>query len=82
MCVTKYMNKDVKFRLKDGRLTLYSLACGYVQKEGDDENYKQLYMEHSHFHIQAVRAGKIVIWLTYDSNELTKARKDFKNTKI
>ena len=58
------------FYIKNGQLSFYGFACGYVEKSSTSESWKELYMEHSHFH---VRQGK--------SGELTKARKFYNNLK-
>lgn len=47
-----------KFKRKDGQLTAYSFACGYVQEFGDEKGNDskfsvQLYMEHSHYHVRS-----------------------------
>src|ERR1039457_3334405 len=41
--------KEPKFYNKDGSLTKFSLQCGYIEKKG----HAQLYREHECYHIQA-----------------------------
>ena len=76
------METDNKFYNKNGQLSYYGFACGYVEKKQTSTTWKELYMEHSHFH---VRQGKkhegFSIWETFSSNELTKARKFYNQLK-
>lgn len=67
---------------KDGRLTSYGFACGYVQSESKGENYKKLFREHNTYHLIMMAGSERKIWLSYDLNELSKARKDFNNTSL
>ena len=71
-----------KFYNADGSLTAYAFACGYVEKAQKGDNYKTLYKEHNTYHLIMMRGPQRVIWLSYDSNELSKARKDYKNTSL
>lgn len=43
--------KSPKFYNKSGELNHYGLACGYVEKTTKNGIEKQLYMEHSHYHV-------------------------------
>ena len=60
--------KEPKFHNKDGSLTAYSLACGYVQILGDGW---KLYKDGC-YHLQRSNTE----WHTFSS--LTKARKTYK----
>ncbi len=64
---------------KNGQLSAYGLACGYVEKEKTETQWKELYFEHNTIH---VRAGKIggayEVWENFMPNELTKARAFYK----
>ena len=69
-----------KFRNKNGDLSLYSFCCGYVQREEKNNIRKELYMEHSTFHVKKYKIVngdglKLIEWNTYKL--LTPARKDF-----
>lgn len=76
---------EPKFYNKNGTLTRYGLACGYVEKKESVKtgNRKQLYMEHSHFHVTAGEKGeKNSIWEVFTGDELTKARKFYNSIDI
>jgi hypothetical protein len=67
-----------EFYNNNGSLTRYGLACGYVDRKESVKsgNWKELYMEHSHFHVRAGRKdSKFSIWEVFSNDELTKARK-------
>jgi hypothetical protein len=67
----------VKFTNKNGDLTSYAFACGYVQNFHGDNHYATIYMEHSHYHVQLFRHKPFerLNWVTFEQDELTKARK-------
>jgi hypothetical protein len=71
-----------EFYNQDGTLTSYAFACGYVQSKGDKNTYVKLYKEHNTYHLIMIRNNERVIWLSYDSNKLSQARKDYKNTNL
>lgn len=74
---------QIRFKLKNGDLSLYSFLCGYVQEKSNDKWYKKLYMEHEHFHVVYGQHGKrFIIWDVFDRDELTKARKRFSSIKL
>lgn len=59
-------------------LTRYALACGYVDRRTAYGRYKELYMEHEHFHVRTGPIGeRYEVWETFSNDELTKARKYF-----
>ena len=71
-----------KFRNKNGDLTHYALACGYIQIF--DINKMQLHLYHdggSVFHVKLFdhNQGTRVFWHVFDT--LTKARKYWHQTK-
>ena len=74
---------ETKFNNKNGNLSKYSFACGYIDKKNSSTNWKQMYMEHSMF---VVRSGKLneqyEVWEKFESNELTKARKYYNSIKL
>ncbi len=73
----------VRFRLKNGDHSRYALACGYVQEQTNGPHYKKLFMEHSHFHVMAGKHGdRFTTWDTYDADQLTQARKQFRTIKL
>lgn len=73
----------LKFYNKDKSLTAYSFICGYVQRIEKDDKFKELYMEHSHYHVRSGRNGEQVsVWEVFSHNELTKARKLFKSINL
>lgn len=70
---------------KNGQLSSYGLYCGYVdRKENSKTGFsKQMYFEHNCIHIKVSESGfKAHVWETFDSDELTKARKFFNSIKI
>ena len=61
---------------KNGDLSLYALCCGYVIRREYNGSYAELFMEHSHFHVKTGKIGECYKqWDTFNSNELTQARK-------
>jgi len=75
------MKNTPKFYNKNGDLTGYSFACGYVQRKKCKGYYKEIYMEHNHFHIKSGKIGeKWDIWETFDN--LTEARKFYNNLRF
>ena len=71
------MRIEPKFYNKDGiTLTRYSLACGYVQRQVAHGRYRELYMEHEHFHVKSgTVADGYELWETFEGDELKAARK-------
>lgn len=47
--------REPKFYNKDGSLTRYSFACGYVEQK----NGLRLHMEHGVYHVRGFRKGKM-----------------------
>ena len=73
------MNKT-RFKNSDGSLTAYAFACGYIERYKTEHFWFELYKEHSHFHIRFGANGEgWSVWETFESNELTKARKFYKD---
>jgi len=73
-----------KFYNKNGEPSLYSFYCGYVQREEKNNMKKELFMEHSTFHVKVYNIGDVSIdtiaWNSFHS--LTEARKNYKSFKI
>lgn len=74
-----------KFYNKNGDLSLYSFACGYVQREETGNMRKELFLEHSMFHVKVYQLKEglfsdVIFWDTF--NSLTDARKKYKSLKI
>lgn len=65
---------------KNGNLTEYGFACGYVQSEQLGRNKKELYKEHNTYHVRMFRGEERVIWLSYE--KLSEARKEYKSTSL
>ena len=78
------MIMDTKFYNKNGELSFYSFCCGYVQREEKDNIKKELFMEHSVFHVKAYSLNgdfiDTIVWNTFDS--LTEARKNYRSLKL
>ena len=67
------------FTTKSKELSRYALSCGYVQREQTDMRWRELYMEHSHYHVRGGKVGdQFDKWEVFSDTELTKARKLFK----
>jgi len=65
-----------KFKNRDNSLTYYAFACGYIQRKVTDNIYKEIYMEHNHFHVKSgIIDRTYTTWEVFHSNELTKAKK-------
>jgi hypothetical protein len=74
-----------KFYNKNGDLSLYSFCCGYMQSEETERMRKELFLEHSMFHVKAYQLkdglfSDVIFWDTFES--LTDARKNYKSLKI
>lgn len=53
------LNTGPKFYKKNGQLTAYGLACGYIETfELDSENRVSLFREHNVYHIKGFIKGK------------------------
>jgi hypothetical protein len=74
-----------RFYNKNGDLSFYSFLCGYVQSEETERMRKELFLEHSTFHVKAYQLkdglfSDAIVWNVFDS--LTEARKKYKSLKI
>jgi hypothetical protein len=74
-----------KFYNKNGDLNLYAFLCGYVQREGKNNMRKELFLEHSTFHVKVYQLkdglfSDVIAWNTFDS--LTEARKNYRSFKL
>ena len=70
--------KDPIFYTKDGFLTKYAFACGYVKRHTTETNIETvIYMEHNHFHViqHDHQNNKRIFWDTFDT--LTPAKKRY-----
>jgi len=72
--------KDPIFYTKDGKLTAYALACGYVEKDITEANVKMMFMEHNHYHVKHGQNGTKLNWETFD--KLSEARKYYNSIKL
>ena len=74
---------EPKFYNKNGELSRYGFACGYVEKREKGNMKKEMYMEHSHFHVRMGKNGEpTFLWQVFSNDELTKARKFYHSIKI
>jgi hypothetical protein len=71
-----------KFRNKNGELTRYSLACGYIFRIEREEKALQLWQEHSAFHVRMYdrKNHERVFWKVFDNDQLTLAKKLYYQT--
>ena len=84
-----------KFKTAKGQLTVYGFACGYVDSVRTETLNKEIYMEHSHYHVRSTinqspelhskfegpTSHAFTIWETFSHNELTQARKLYNKIK-
>ncbi len=75
------MNTEPKFYNKNKELTKYSFACGYCEVKRKGDNDKTLYKEHYTYHVQS-KVNNVILWLTFDNNQLTLARKQYRSIKL
>lgn len=74
---------DLKFYNKTGQLNAYGLACGYVERKENRTHWKELYMEHSHYHVRkGTIGGSWEIWETFDNDKLKESRKFYNSIKL
>lgn len=75
------MGAKLKFYTKDGWLTRYGLACGYIEKIEHLEQIGQMYLEHGVYTVSWFNhmRGKRVS--TFQTHSLTEARKEYKRIK-
>lgn len=75
---------EAKFYNKNGDLSSYSFCCGYVQSEEKENVRKELFMEHSTFHVKVYKLNDgFMETITWDSfYSLTEARKKYKSFKV
>jgi hypothetical protein len=74
-----------KFKNKSGDLSFYAFLCGYVQREETERMRKELFLEHSAFHVKVYRLkdglfSDVIVWNTFES--LTEARKNYRSFKL
>lgn len=81
------INAIPKFRNKNGDLTPYAFACGYIQFASLDgtelshwENGKQLYLDGRVYNFKHYQNGECIAWLTFDT--LTEARAHYHDTSV
>lgn len=73
----------LKFRNKNGDKSAYALLCGYVQRKEKNGKYKELFMEHNHFHVRSGIIGEpYSLWETFTHDQLTLARKKLNQIKL
>ena len=65
---------------KNGFLSAYGLACGYIQKHETKTHETQLYIEHSIYHVRQVVISKysrsVDFWQCFET--LSEAKKQYK----
>lgn len=52
---------------KKGLPTAYGFACGYVQSLFDYPLKKELYKEHTIYHVRVFNAGLRVLWESFET---------------
>lgn len=69
-----------KFYNKDGSLTAYSFICGYMEKH-DEQNMRFTLELDCVYHVRVFnyKQKTRLCWITFEANELEKARKYFYN---
>lgn len=83
----KQLNDSPKFYNKNGDLSAYSFACGYIQfasitgKERDKwDNGKEMYRDGAVWAVKQYKNGQRIIWETFDL--LGEARKYYRSLAI
>jgi hypothetical protein len=83
----KDLNQTPKFYNKNGDLSAYGFACGYVQfasktgKEIDKwDNGKEIYLDGAVWAVKHYKDGQRIAWLTFD--RLGEARKHYRSIKV
>lgn len=72
-----------EFYNKNGDLTKYGFSCGYIQRKESETKYKEIYREHTVFHIKGGTIGaRWETWETFEPYQLTKARKFYNSIKL
>jgi len=67
---------NTEFYTAKGQLTQYGFACGYVEKTNINGKWKKMYNEHGNYHVLNGKNGEMwSTWETFNSDQLTKARK-------
>lgn len=67
---------------KDGLLSAYGFACGYIMSKRSANIEVILHKEFNTYHLSKFKNGERVSWASYQPNQLTKARKFFKDTHL
>lgn len=68
---------------KNGTISAYGFACGYVEKQKTNKEYKDMFCEHNHIHVISGVNGQMAhIRECFDAGELTKARKFYNGIKL
>lgn len=77
-------NNTPKFRNKNGDLSAYSFACGYVQwasldgtELGHWQNGKKMYLDGCVYHVKVFKDGQRISWESFDT--LGEARKYYRS---
>jgi hypothetical protein len=69
------MKKDPVFYNKNGDLSVYSFACGYIQEKSTPHGMVKLYKD-GHWHLEIVKDCERMRWDCFDT--LTEARRAFR----
>lgn len=71
-----------KFKIKTGELSGYAFLCGYVERHEANGYRAEMYLEYGHFHVKKLLiqngSRQTLEWHVYESNELAKARKTYR----
>lgn len=73
--------KAPRFYNADGSLTRYGLACGYIESTREGNSHLTIWLEHNCYHVRLTNDNGRVFWDTFDSNQLTQARKRYNQAK-
>ena len=73
---------------KNGTISAYGFACGYVQKKEIQNGSKKMFIENGHIHVRYTTGknyltpGYMAGWEVFNIDELTKARKFYNGIKL
>ena len=75
LIASKNIMKNPIFKNKNGDISVYSLACGYIQEKQTRKGNVELYKD-GNFHVRIFNGTERISWECFDS--LTEARKAFR----
>lgn len=75
------MGAKLEFYTKEGWLTKYGLACGYIEKVEHLQQIGRMYLEHGVYTVSWFNHARGKRVLDFQTHSLTEARKEYKRIK-